>query len=83
DNKDTFAGVVHLKQNDRYSVGITWSNWCADRPLEPIHLYVTFPAEWNAAKEVSIPGGGVDAVPPCLGSSQSTNLSVTDLQKAQ
>jgi hypothetical protein len=90
DSKDTFAGTVYLSSmpDNRahvartWTVGIAWSNWCGDAPAEPMHLYLTFPAEWNAPKEVAVPAGGADPVPPCMGSSQQTSLSVTDLQKA-
>jgi hypothetical protein len=91
DNKDTFAGGVFLSTGAdsrdhvarKWDVGIAWSDWCGDPPEEPIHLYLTFPAEWNAPKEVTVASGGSDPVPPCMGDSQQTNLSVTDLQKAE
>lgn len=64
-----------------YSIGVAWSNWCSDGPAAPLRLNLLVPG-WTAPVEVPVPAGGADPVPPCLGPSQPSNLSLTQPQRS-
>jgi hypothetical protein len=70
---------VLLAPGSAYTIGVAWSNWCADAPAEPISLSIRDP-NWPAAVPVTIPAGGIDPVPPCMGSNEPGSLSLTYLQ---
>jgi hypothetical protein len=64
-----------------YTIGVAWSNWCGEPPAPPVIL--SLKAEgWSAFAQVSVPDGGTDPVPPCMGGSTPSSLSVTIPQPA-
>jgi hypothetical protein len=73
------ARVATLELGRSYTVAVAWSNWCAADPDRPVTLALR-PANMPSWIEVPSPVGSADPVPPCLGESQPTNLSVTQLQ---
>jgi hypothetical protein len=74
------AGFVALEPNTAYTVGVAWSNWCADAPATPVTLALKL-GGWPSAFEVPVPGA-LDSAPPCSGAGQRTTLSVTGLEAA-
>jgi hypothetical protein len=76
------ARAALLGWDGGYTLGVVWSNWCDDRPAEPVRLMLLVPG-WDAPAEVSIGSGGADPVPPCLGEGQPSQLSVTDPQRSE
>ena len=72
---------VPLTADTAYSVGVAWSNWCGSSVSgEPVTLALSFHG-WPRPEPVAVASGGIDPVPPCSGSGE-TSLSVTDLQAA-
>jgi hypothetical protein len=74
------AASVQLESNVAFTVGVAWSNWCADPPANPVSLSLKARG-WSSAVDVSTPAGQ-ESVPPCLGAGQPSSLSITDLQRA-
>jgi hypothetical protein len=70
---------VLLEPGSAYTIGVAWSNWCGDAPAEPVSLSFRDP-NWPAAVPVTIPTGGIDPVPPCMGSNEPSSLSLTYLE---
>jgi hypothetical protein len=70
---------VLLEPGSAYTIGVAWSNWCGDAPVEPVSLSIRDP-NWPAAAPVTIPVGGIDPVPPCMGSNEPSSLSLTYLR---
>jgi hypothetical protein len=73
--------LVELKPDDRFMVGVSWSNWCSGAIAEPVALELAL-ASGLPVVEVSVPAGA-DPVPPCLGENQPSALSVTELQSLE
>lgn len=63
-------------------IGIAWSNWCGPEPSGPLQLIIRLPGDSTGVPLVQTSLGLLPpvAVPPCMGASQPTNLSVTDFQ---
>ena len=76
----TGRGQLLLVSGQAYAVGVAWSNWCDAYPVGPLSLVMSV-ANWPADAVVTVTGGGLDPVPPCLGSTP-TSLSVTEFQLA-
>lgn len=72
---------VLIRPGERYTIGVTWSNWCGEPPARPLSLEIQFDniPEWMVASE---PVSEPDPVPPCMGESSPGNLSLTQLQPA-
>jgi hypothetical protein len=83
---DTVVGLRNIEDTSKlepgasYSIGVSWSNWCDSAPKEPLDLAIR-PPSMNSWLAVPVPAGGVDPVPPCMGSND-TALNLTKLQPA-
>ncbi|MGZ6299890.1 MAG: hypothetical protein ACXWMN_05295 [Candidatus Limnocylindria bacterium] len=73
------GGPVSVVPGASFTIGIRWSNWCAAAPAAPVTLALKM-SGWESFTPVTIPTGGDDPVPPCLGSAQPTVLSWTGLE---
>jgi hypothetical protein len=70
---------VALAPGDSYTIGISWSNWCAAAPPAPVTLSLKM-SGWDSFATVLVANGGLDPVPPCMGSAQPTALSWSGLE---
>ena len=70
---------VVLSPGERYTVGVTWSNWCGGDVVEPVSLALE---SGGVGFPVDVPGGA-DPVPPCLGENAPSALNTTGLQPAE
>ena len=59
-----------------YAMGVTWSNWCAAEPFQPLTFTLTLPGDTTA---VPVTPPEANATPPCNGTGQPSTLSGTDL----
>ncbi len=76
------GGPVALAPGDSYTIGISWSNWCAAAPAAPVSLALKM-SGWDAFATVNVANGGLDPVPPCMGSAEPTVLTWSGLEPAQ
>jgi len=76
------GGPVALAAGDSYTIGISWSNWCAAAPAAPVSLALKM-SGWDSFVTVPVASGGLDPVPPCLGSAEPTVLSWSGLEPQQ
>ena len=63
-------------------LGVAWSNWCDQEPAAPLALELQLSGDSTWIPIVA-PGGSGPLVPPCMGSGQATNLSVTGFQPSE
>ena len=73
---------VSLAPGASFTIGISWSNWCASAPAAPVTLSLKM-SGWASFVAVPVPSGGADPVPPCMGSTEPTVLSWTGLEPQQ
>ena len=76
------GGSVSLSPGDSFTIGITWSNWCAAVPSAPVTLSLKM-SGWASFVAVPVPTSGADPVPPCMGSTEPTVLSWSGLEPQQ
>ena len=76
------GGSVSLGPGASFTIGITWSNWCAAAPAAPVTLQLQM-SGWESFVAVPVPTGGADPVPPCMGSTEPTVLSWSGLEPQQ
>ncbi|MEO8638930.1 MAG: hypothetical protein ABI458_03325 [Chloroflexota bacterium] len=76
------GGPVPLPPGASFTIGISWSNWCASAPAAPVTLALKM-SGWESFMAVPVATGGLDPVPPCMGSSEPTALSWTGLEPQQ
>jgi hypothetical protein len=76
------GGPVSLEPGASFTVGITWSNWCAAAPAAPVTLQLKM-SGWESFVAVPVPTEAADPVPPCMGSTQPTVLSWSGLEPQQ
>ena len=72
------ATDVSLKAGNLFEMGVSWSNWCASDPAQPISLTLVLPGDSLAVPV--IPASGTILVPPCNGPGQPSSLSGTGFQ---
>jgi hypothetical protein len=71
--------VIH--PGDRFTIGVSWSNWCGDAPARPLEFEIQVDniPTWVVVSE----GVSTPTIPPCMGDDNSPgNLSLTGLQAA-
>jgi hypothetical protein len=73
---------VALAPGDTFTIGVSWSNWCAAAPSAPVSLALKM-SGWDSFATVPVSSGGLDPVPPCLGSAQPTVLTWSGLEPQQ
>jgi hypothetical protein len=73
---------VSVAPGDSYTIGIAWSNWCEAAPAAPVSLALKV-SGWKSFATVPVSSGGLDPVPPCMGSGQPTALSWSGLEPQQ
>ena len=73
---------VSVAPGDSFTIGIAWSNWCEAAPAAPLSLALKV-SGWESFATVAIGDGGLDPVPPCLGSAEPTVLSWSGLEPQQ
>ncbi|MBA3689097.1 MAG: DUF4232 domain-containing protein [Chloroflexi bacterium] len=73
------GGPVMLAPGGSFTIGITWSNWCVAAPAAPVALAMQM-SGWESFVTVPVPTGGLDPVPPCIGSTEPTALSRSVLE---
>ncbi len=73
---------VTLAPGVSFTIGMAWSNWCGATPAAPVSLALKM-SGWESFAAVPVPTGGVDPVPPCMGSTEPTALSWTGLEPQQ
>jgi hypothetical protein len=73
------GGAVALVPGASFTIGISWSNWCAAAPAAPVSLALKM-SGWDAFATVTVASGGLDPVPPCMGSAEPTALSWSGLE---
>jgi len=73
---------VALAAGDTYTIGISWSNWCEAAPASPLSLALKM-SGWESFAMVPVASGGLDPVPPCMGSAEPTALSWSGLEAQQ
>jgi len=78
---DPIAGE-RVGPGTQLEIGIAWSNWCEDEPVGPLGLELRLDEEGPWIPIVT-PDGSEPLVPPCMGSEQPTNLSVTGFQPSE
>jgi len=71
-----------VERGTQLELGIAWSNWCDAEPAGPLALQLRLGGD-TAWIPVVAPGGTGPLVPPCMGSGQATNLSVTGFQPSE
>ena len=71
-----------IEQGTQLELGIAWSNWCDAQPGTPLTLELLLDGDATWIPVVA-PGGTGPLVPPCMGSGQATNLSVTGFQPSE
>jgi len=76
------GGSVALADGASFTIGISWSNWCAAAPAAPVTLALKM-SGWESFVPVAVPTGETDPVPPCMGSGQPSVLSWTGLEPQQ
>jgi hypothetical protein len=76
------GGSVALAPGDSFTIGVSWSNWCEAAPAAPVTLALKM-SGWDSFATVRVADGGLDPVPPCMGSAQPTALSWTGLEPQQ
>jgi hypothetical protein len=76
------GGPVSLEPGASFTVGITWSNWCGAAPAAPVTLTLKM-SGWESFMAVPFATGGLDQIPPCMGSTEPTVLSWTGLEPQQ
>ena len=76
------GGSVSLGPGASFTVGVTWSNWCAAAPAAPVTLQLQM-SGWESFVAVPVRTGGADPVPPCMGSTEPTVLSWSGLEPQQ
>jgi hypothetical protein len=76
------GGAVALVPGASFTIGITWSNWCAAAPAAPVSLALKM-SGWESFATVAVASGGLDPVPPCMGSAEPTVLSWSGLEPQQ
>lgn len=54
--------TVRLAPNQQATLGLRWTNWCGDQPVNPLSTLVTLPGSLGHLSVAAAPG-----VPPCLG----------------
>jgi len=73
------GGSVSLEPGAAPFLSVTWSNWCGPSPAAPLQLWLAL-GGWSSASPVTVPDG-TSPVPPCLGPSVTSSLSVADLER--
>jgi len=73
------VAIDRAESGTQLELGIAWSNWCEAEPAAPLSLQIQLVDEATWIPVIA-PGGAGPIVPPCMGSGQPTNLSVTSLQ---
>jgi len=73
---------VALAPGDTFTIGVSWSNWCAAAPAAPVSLALKM-SGWDTFATVPVASGGLDPVPPCMGSAEPTVLSWSGLEAQQ
>jgi hypothetical protein len=71
--------VIH--PDDRFTIGVSWSNWCGEAPARPLSLDIKMDniRTWIVVSE----GVSTPTIPPCMGDDNSPGyLSLTLLQPA-
>lgn len=76
------GGPVALPPGASFTIGTSWSNWCAAAPAAPVTLALKM-SGWESFMAVPVATGGLDPVPPCMGSSEPTVLSWSGLEPQQ
>lgn len=76
------GGSVALVPGDSFTIGVTWSNWCDAAPAAPVTLALKM-SGWQSFATVAVANGGLDPVPPCMGSTEPTALSWSGLEPQQ
>jgi len=76
------GGSVDLVPGDSFTIGVTWSNWCEAAPAAPVTLALRM-SGWESFATVAVANGGLDPVPPCMGSAEPTALSWSGLEPQQ
>ena len=76
------GGPVALGPGDTFTIGISWSNWCAAAPAARVSLALKM-SGWDSFATVDVASGGLDPVPPCMGSAEPTVLSWSGLEAQQ
>ena len=74
--------AVAVAPGDTFTIGISWSNWCAAAPSAPVSLALKM-SEWDSFVTVPVAEGGLDPVPPCMGSAEPTALTWSGLEPQQ
>jgi hypothetical protein len=80
---DARAGQeLTLRAGDMVSVAVSWANWCAAAPAQPLGAWLVLPGGDAASAGDRIPivaaSGQQIPVPPCNGPAQPASLNVTD-----
>jgi hypothetical protein len=79
------TGSVVLEPGARYTLGISWSNWCGAEPNGVVswELRIGDGGWWEMPGQPPRPGTGLSVpVPPCNGAGQPSVLAVRGLQPA-
>jgi hypothetical protein len=72
---------VVLLPGDRFTIGVSWSNWCGEAPARPLSLAIRIDnmPTWIVVSD----GVSTPTIPPCMGDDNSPGyLSLTGLQPA-
>ena len=76
------VAVARVGPGTQLEVGIAWSNWCEPDPAAPLGLELRLD-DGGPWMPIAAPEGAGPLVPPCMGSGQATNLSVTGFQPSE